>query len=335
MATTVTSVIDSGGGGDYTSLINWAAALPANLVTSDEQHVAECIDETYSSGSTLLTLSGHTTDATRNIIVTTNGTASFKDKAGVRSTALLYNASNGTAIVCTGGYTKAFAISDDFVTIRGLQFSHTSGSGAEAVISFDSGADSGVVDKCIVKGARRLVKFGATSGVIKNSLLQLNGGGTGVYSDFNPVQVRNCTIVNVGAAAGTGLNADSGSTIVAVNNALFNLSTYTTGTFTGSDYNATDNSTFPAGSNNVTSLTFADQFENTSTDFRAVSTGDLQAGTPDSTYAPDDISDQDRDDTTPWIGCWEVAGGGGGSILPLVACDMRGGLPAMTGGMRA
>ena len=121
------------------------------------------------------------------------------------------------------------------------------------------------------------------------------------------------------------------ATIKTVNCAVFGFTdgweTSTGASYTGSDYNATDDTTVPVGSNNVTSLTFADQFESTTNDFRAVDTGDLQAGTPDATNSPDDISGLTRDATTPWIGCWEVEGAApsGGLVagsLALLGCGI-------------
>lgn len=312
MPTTTTSTI--GSGGDYTTLQAWEDDMTADLVSADEQAVGECLDQNFNSSSNILTIAGHTTDATRNIILTTNGTASFKDKAGVRTTALAYNASNGTNITCSTGYVELITVDDSFVTIRGLQISHTGSGGAEAVI--DSQVANNTFEKNIVFSARRMIQTRAGSNIISNNLFQYNAGGTAVYADGGggTQQVRNNTFVCAGTAAGIGVFVTY-TTVACVNNAFFNLTSVTSvsggGSLAGSDYNATDDSSFPVGSNNVTSLTFADQFESATNDFRAASTGDLQSGTPDATYAPDDITDLTRDATTPWIGAWEVAAAGG------------------------
>ncbi len=57
-------------GGDYTTLSAWEAALPASLVTADEQHTAVCYNDWPSGLVDTVAISGSTTDATRYIKVT-------------------------------------------------------------------------------------------------------------------------------------------------------------------------------------------------------------------------------------------------------------------------
>jgi len=59
-----------GVGGYYTTLTSWEAAIPADLVAADEQWVAECYNDFPTGLADTVDIAGHTTDATRNIIVT-------------------------------------------------------------------------------------------------------------------------------------------------------------------------------------------------------------------------------------------------------------------------
>ena len=56
-------------------------------------------------------------------------------------------------------------------------------------------------------------------------------------------------------------------------------------------------------------LTFANQFQSTTADFRTKAGNGLQAGLPDATNAPLDISQTTRSGTTPTIGAWEHSAG--------------------------
>ncbi len=296
---------------DFTSLQSWEDDIPANLVSADERHIGECLDQgTFDgSGSTVLTIGGHTTDATRNIVLRCATGASFKDKAGVRSTALTYNTSNGVSIQTSGYGYPIYTSGQAYVTLEGLQ---VKGSGVFS--AFTGGNDAGgVIDKCIFESSTT-ISVVMSPRAIKNSLVVSTGTGNGILG-IGSTTIDHCTVVKTGSTSGDGLVAFY-ATVAAKNTAVFNFTNSTAasggGAFTGSDYNATSNASFPVGSNNVTSLTTSDQFENVANDFRAKSTGDLQAGTPSA--ITDDISGETRDATTPWIGCWEVAGGGGGGF---------------------
>jgi hypothetical protein len=298
---------------DFTSLQAWEDSIPADLVAADERHIGHCLDQgAFSSGSQILAIGGQTTDATRNIILTAAAGASFSDKAAVRTTALAYNSAGGVSITAAASYLNSINILTDFTVLRGLQLRNTSGGGSEAIVRFTSGADSGLIDRCIMSGPRRMVFADALNCMIKNTLFQLTGGGgTGLFATQSASFLGNTVI---GSGGGVGVHSEFG-TVTISNTAMFNMGIYTeigtSGGFAGS-HNATDNATFP-GSNNQTSLVFADQFNNVATDYRAAGGGDLQAGTPDATNLPVDISIFTRDGTTPWIGAWE---NGAGDVTP-------------------
>ena len=71
MPTVVTKTLNASGGGDYTSFTAWTAFVGSNLVSTDEQHILECVDTGayFDMGIDSLDFYGVTTDATRNIII--------------------------------------------------------------------------------------------------------------------------------------------------------------------------------------------------------------------------------------------------------------------------
>ena len=314
MPTDITKTI--GSGGDYSTPQAWEDALPVNLVTVDERWIGEGFNEEFVDASgNGISFAGSTTDATRYPYLKTNGSSSFKDNANVRTNALDYNAANGTALRCTDSYINGISIATNFVRVEGWQVNATGTSSMACAIA----NDSATINKCILKATGRAVNITgtATSGKILNCLLL---GVTFAAKGFNNWDFRNCTAIKSGAVGGTAFEVGYGTWQV-INTAAFGWSDFdnvgTGGSFTGSQYNATDLAAAP-GTNNQVSLTYANQFENSASDWRAKSTGSLQAGTPDATNCPDDISDLTRNATTPWIGAWEVAAAGGGTILPIV-----------------
>lgn len=62
MATDVVSSI--GTAGTYTTLQAWEDACPADLVASDQRWIGELKNQEFTSGSTVLTIAGQTTDST-------------------------------------------------------------------------------------------------------------------------------------------------------------------------------------------------------------------------------------------------------------------------------
>lgn len=313
MPTTVTSKIGATNSPttmDYSTLQAWEDACPANLVTDDKIWKGECYDQGEFTGtSTRLTISGETTDATRYVWLTCAAGASFKDKAGVRTTALAYNASNGVAIRVTSVSGITISIATNNTLVEGLQAAYNGAYGQSAIGVSGTGVR---VSQCILKNfstAGGQAAQGVQSAVFTNCLLEV-----GVNGNAQRGQYFGCTFVRTGTAGGTGVSSQYNQAVLK-NCAVFNFTTLKSGTLAaGSDYNATDLATaWGTGSNNLNSLTFASQFVSSS-DFRAVDTGGLKAGTPDSTNTPNDITGFARDATTPYIGCWEVvAAAAGGS----------------------
>lgn len=286
---------------DYTTLQAWEDALPANLVSADEQHIGECLDQGTFTGA--LEISGQTTDATRNIILRCASGASFKDKSGVRTTALRYNTSNGVAIETSG---IAVTCGVQYTRFEGLQVKRTAYSGT---LGFSITMANGDVNQCILHG-HQVLNMNNTTTKIRNTLFEVPSGSNN--GPMGQCPLYGCTIVSVGNNGTNGF-VSSYNAMVAKNCAVFGFANFANGTpAAGSDYNATDLSSAVTGTHNVTSLTFSDQFESITNDFRAKSTGSLDLnGTPDSTNTPDDITGLTRHASTPTIGCWEVEAAGG------------------------
>lgn len=329
MPTTIIKTLGNGGstnGYDYGDFNAFAAAVPANLVTADEQWILE-VYATHGeiALTTTQTISGKTTDATRNIIIRAAAGQSFSDHANKATNALRYNDSNGAAI--TNNSNAGWLVVNDFASvsrIEGLQFRGTNTAAMHTLLRI---ADTGVIDKCIVdcavlayqNGAIRCGRFINSVGYARSNVgdtkilvrLPWNGASSACVGS---------TLYSVSGTA-TAI-AQSGAGAVISNCAIFGFSTALSNAGAGGTFSPTycaTNLSGIGGSNNVESLTASSQFEDlttTSFDFRAKTGGALiNAGSRAQTYTGDlDILKQSRSTTTPTIGAFEYgAGGGGGS----------------------
>jgi hypothetical protein len=300
MPTDVNSVI--GTSGDYTTPQAWEDAAPSNLVTDDKRWIGKLKKQVFTGG---LTISGITTDSTRYVILQCDTSASFYDAGDIRTAALTYDDTRGATI--SYGADRALTCNVQYTVVDGVQFLRTT---YETAININGTGI--VVKRCIIKGgtngggATAMVNGGA---VLTNSIVW-HRRASDVAIQCYQGEVRNCTVLNT-ASAGTS-SAFSGTYSqpgIVKNTAVFGFTNFVAAgsTATGSDYNATNLSSASTGTHNQTSLTAANEIESTSgTDFRAKSGGTAQnAGTPDTTYASDDISKTTRDATTPDIGAWE------------------------------
>lgn len=321
MPTTITKSIGSGGGRDYSTPQTWENAITIGMVAADEAWVGEAYnDSEFTAASTLLLISGQTTDATRNITLKCAAGQSFGTNASVRSNALFYNAANGVGLRVTGSYTYCVRVETDNVTLDGLQIQAPDAGGG---IGVQWTANAFTMRNCIVYARQPLsISGGPTGATIVNSLLlSRNGGIIGTAGGGTRFEFCALARTSNGGTVGTA----SYATLTVENCSIFNFTTgfvAGTGGALAGGYNCTDLASAP-GSNNQVSKTFSSQFENTATDFRAKAGGDLQNGTPATSYATVDISNTARDATTPTIGPWELASAGGASIVPLVAHQYR------------
>src|SRR5262245_48157291 len=126
MPTNVISAIGTAGGRDFSTQPAWENALPANLVTADEEHYGQLYNDSEfftSADANLIAIGGHTTDATHRIILEPAPGQGFADHASAATNPLRYDQSKGVALRKTSGYNEAILIdaAQNWVVIRGLQ----------------------------------------------------------------------------------------------------------------------------------------------------------------------------------------------------------------------
>jgi hypothetical protein len=316
MPTVVNKVVKYSGG-DYTTLAAAYAAIPANLVTVDQQWNI-LIDESaagvyeWDFGYSGPNLSGITTDSTRYVRIAANTGKSFKDNASKLTNALTYNAANGIALKATN---VVLVSSVPYTVFDGLQFFCTGGSGfaGEFTVGTTGATAGGYIKNCIVKSnSTNRVPVILYTGTIANSLVI--SANNGVYVQVGSI-ISSTTIIKTGGAANSAVASDFGPPTVK-NLAAFGFSSVLSGSDTSfnaaSSNNATDLASGPTnwGTGSLVSKTFANQFQNIGSgteDFRVKAGADLiNAGTPDATYTSNlDIVGTTRSLTTPTIGAWE------------------------------
>ena len=322
---TVVKTIGSGGGRDYSTLSGWAAALPANLVTDGNSYVGECYnDSEFTNSFNVLLLSGHTTDASHYITLTTGAGQSFRDNAGVQSNALRYNAANGVGIRTTAGV-YAVGVEDQYTVLSNLQIQNDSASylGNGLYIAF-AGSAYITVDNCIVssKSTVRPALNTGTTNRHRNSLIVQSGGVPPIWEGKANINSGGtyyfCTIVAPSDAStpAAGIVTDYGSPSFE-NCAFFGCTAVYEHDLGGGAPSfttcMTDVASPPSG---VTGgKPYASQFQNTtiaSGDWREKAAADLRgAATAEATHGATDIAGTSRPQGANWdIGCWELPASG-------------------------
>lgn len=313
MATVITKSIGTTGR-DYSTLQAFFDAIPANLVTADEQWIGEVYNDGLISTTGSQSLTGKTTDATRNVILRAAAGQSFNDHANKRTNPLRVNQSNGATITITSGSSVfVLTIAANYTVVEGLQFDGDSDERAAINVT---GTNCEIRD-CICEGGSAtsygvVVIDGASCNVVNCVAIQLRDFGVGFVSGGNSAGFYNCTAFRASAIgptrAGFRRNYDSP---IAKNCASFNFSDgWDSGWSSSSSNNATDGSTAP-GSGSLTGLTLSNQFESVATDGThdlrvKAGAGLINAGTRDQTNTNDlDITETARSTSTPTIGAWE------------------------------
>jgi hypothetical protein len=317
-----------GTGGDYSTLALWIAACPANLVTSDQIWRGELKNQEFTGTATLLTISGIVTNSTHYMEVTTEAGASFRDHASAATNSLCYDASKGAGLRSTSGsYFNLINSSNvSYTRISNIQFK-THASTVMCIGMSGASSTNHTLRNLICQSPNRTLQL-ATSTIIDILSISTGAGASPAVYIMLGGAAYGCTIVLCSdkTVAGIGLQTSYG-TLTVKNTAVFGFSSFASGgtsasytnTYCASDVTIT-------GTNNQASKTYTSQFVGTtssSPDFRALSTGDLHNGTPDATNTPTDIIGQTRDATTPYIGCWEVMSGGGGTVIPVFMNQYR------------
>ena len=321
MATT--SVIDSGGGGDYTTIAAWEDATDTDLVTRDDgTESGLCNNETFSES---VVIAGATTDATRYRILTTQANESFRDLASV----LRYGV-DGAKMTSTATGDGTLGVDENFFEVRGLQIQNSNtGNSGRAIGAIDP-VGTFTCDACILQSSAAVnpvVTFGSGgdsyTGNFNNTLMIKTADTPGIETDrFNTVNLDSCTIVcptNVTNNDNATETIRAGAVMNATNCAFFGFTNAHagSGTWNPSDCATDATDTDIDADNGLDGLTYADQFEeNDSTsgaeDFRIVTGGSLDdAG---ATTLTEDIFGTSRPQTTDDIGCFEIEAAGGGTF---------------------
>src|SRR5215471_8228316 len=145
---TITNSIGTSGR-DYSTIAAWITALPANLVTDGNSYVGQCYNDSEFVITSTLSFSGHTTDSTHTITLTTGPGQSFRDNASVRTNPLVYDASKGVGVRITTA-NALLTVSDNFVTISNLQL-YKVASGSRVVNVGGSGPTNMQLLDCILQ----------------------------------------------------------------------------------------------------------------------------------------------------------------------------------------
>lgn len=306
-------------GRDYATPALWIASVPANLVTSgNNNYRGECYnDAEFTGATTLLTISGFTTDSTHKVIFTAATGQSFQDHANVRTNALKYNQSNGAGLRTTAAYAGSVIVIDNaYVQVTRLQFKC---GGVNDVALNCEGASTGnnLLQDCICqsfnKSAFTIYGAGCLAINLVGFLSDTAGNGCTVK---NGAKAIGCMVIRDSARAAAGIgavSAYSNSTLQSC--AFFGFSTVASAAnwdTTASKYNATDQASGLPGTNNQHSVTYSSTTPFTSAllaslNLISIASTTLAAnGFLDSTNAPNDITGTART-ATPTIGAWELA----------------------------
>ena len=342
MTTTTISVISttnnthSRGLTVYTSLATWNDAAPASLVADDVVWVGECYnDGTFSSSSTLLSMSGDTTGASNYKELRCATGQSFSDNANAQSNVLQYNTTNGVAIACSGGYTAAVSAYEAYVRIIGIQITCTVQNGYCLLL----GNVNALFDKCILssdKGGAPTMGLSNVNQTISNSLVMHRSNSAAATLNYG--NVYGCTFVRLITGTAPVITIQYGSGALK-NCAFFGVTggndfrTGSSGVFTNC---YTDGGNRPSG---VSLLAFdtttGSGFQSLTTDFRIKSTSGLKdAGATlssgDTAYYDHDIVSSTRPQNSTFdVGAWEYVVAGGSTIT---TATLPAGLGAMGSG---
>jgi alpha-tubulin suppressor-like RCC1 family protein len=319
-------------GGDYTTLAAALAAVPANLVTADEQwdiQIAESAAGNYewnfgSSGPRNIG-QGVTADATRFIRIKPYPGLGFADRSYSGPTD--YDPVKGIALKASS---VVLGIRGNYVVIEGLQLKQTAvglNAGEFALSIEDAGGANSTVKNCVISsnypvGDRAVVYWFASTMI---NCLVLANNGTGVQGAST---IANTTIINTSTTSTTTIGIHTGFGPPTVKNtAIFGFSTATSSgsLASGSNNNATNLTVVPTnwGSNSYgglsTSTTFVDSVVSSTAkgNFRLRKSSPLvRGGTRDATNTNDvDIVYRARSLTLPSIGAWEEPSASG-TVFP-------------------
>lgn len=307
MTTTVVKTI--GTGGDYSTLQAWEDAAPANLVSADQVWEGRVLNN-LSSGSTLLTVSGSTSDATRFKHLTAAPGVSFRDHANKLTNPLRADNTKGVEIRCTANWSPGFQFSEPYCKVSNLL---VTGTGSTlAVLNAQ-----GIFDSCIFESTTT-VPMCTIGGTVINSLFVVRrSGSAGAINGETTTNLLNCTVVcpsDFATKPALAIKATYGHGLFK-NLAVFGCTSICDGSGTNTTC-YTDIASPPSG---FSVATYANTFENTADatrDFRLKAGSALiNAGTTDSLSALDIVG---TTRSSYDVGAWEYGSGGGDTTVPVL-----------------
>lgn len=193
-----TTVKTIGSSGDYSTLQAWEDAAPANLVFQNTVWQGQCQNQTFSSSSPLLTVSGSTSSTTCYKHLTTVAGASFRDNANVQTNALRYNTANGAAISCTYSFGATVTFDENYAVCSNLQVESTQNVALDASLN----GRATTLLNCIFEatsagGATATLKLFNSIQLAINCLAVARATTTvGVVAVGNGASLYNCTLVS-------------------------------------------------------------------------------------------------------------------------------------------
>ena len=165
-----------GADGDFPTLADWAAALPADLTASDEIRVAELGMSSVDPGGAVISC---VCDGSRYVVIRAQAGASVADQADPEIDPLRVDPGLGALIQATSGPAVSLAGLATRVELHGLQIASDAGG---ALFDGSTGSRFHRIVGCIIEGnssspAIALTGIGAE---VRSSVILQNGTGNGV-----------------------------------------------------------------------------------------------------------------------------------------------------------
>jgi len=196
-----------GVGNYYTTLTAWEAAIPADLVAADEQHVAQCYDDWPTGLDDYFTIADRTTDATRNVVID----CPVAERHGG-------SLSSGFLLKHDTDWQHTITVDSGDVTIKNIRVSHD---GSGACVKLDNAtAENILLDSIIL-----------TSTDSSGSTTNVNDGLLSVYAGWSEI------INSILRGGSIGISVYTWRTVNAYNNTIIDCKR---GTYTKSTNNVND-----------------------------------------------------------------------------------------------